>query len=232
MKNILWFLAVVMIFVPFAVLGLVWPHLPANLSGPGEVFIRQEAADPAGYRADLLAQSPALKAAGFTAYSFHRDLRDPKVTITTLKCSDLAQGLAYLRSAKFEDALDKADPRIPQVWDGLDSKPRLYDKPLPKAPAGLVIARNEVRDYPFWLKCFFAEDGGKHNHPGRHYQNSAYSIHHLPGKPAVAIVVHEASDVSKAPAFMRSGPLNGEMESTGVIGLEVWYAVNLSSGTF
>jgi hypothetical protein len=48
----------------------------------------------------------------------------------------------------------------------------------------------------------------------------------------VAIVVHEASDVSKAPQFMTSDHMNGEMESTGVVGLEIWYGINIEEGTF
>ena len=117
------------------------------------------------------------------------------------------------------------------VWYGLDSKERKYTD-QPKMTGGIVIAHNEVRDYKFWLDCFYKEDGGKHNHPGRKYKNSNYSIHHLPGEPEVAIVAHEASDVSKAPVFMTSDPMNGEMEATGVIGLEIWYGINLEEGLF
>jgi len=124
--------------------------------------------------------------------------------------------------------MDKAGGRIPQVWWGLDEVGRTY-RDLPEQGGGIVIARNEVRDYPFWLKCFKAQN---HNHEGRKYKNSDYSVHYLPGKPAVAIVVHEASDVSKAPQFMTSDHMNGEMESTGVVGLEIWYGVNIEEGVF
>ena len=233
MKNILWFLAVLVTLLSVALLAWGFHNLgPMTLTSPGEIFIRQQAKDPKAYQAEFLAQAPQLKGAGFTAYSFHRDLKDPKTLITTLKCSHLGRGVAFVQSPQFTSALDKSGARIPQVWYGIDQKPRVYGGDFSPKPAGIVIARNEVRDYAFWLKCFFAEDGGRHNHPGRHYKNSDYSIHYLLFTPAVALVAHEASDVSKAPAFMGSDPLVGEMQSTGVIGLDVWYGINLSEGTF
>jgi hypothetical protein len=214
-----------------AVLGACWKMNFVSLHAPGEIFIRQKAQSYQSYRQAFLSQTPDFKAQGFSAYSLHLDLKDSKTLIVTLKCSNLKKGVDFVRSPQFTAALDKAGARIPEVWYGLDTTPRQYGAQS-KKPAGIVIARNEVRDYAFWLKCFYAEDGGKHNHPGRKYKNSGYSIHHLPGNPAVAIVVHEASNVSKAPSFMISDPMTGEMESTGVIGLEVWYGVNMEEGTF
>jgi len=172
-----------------------------------------------------------LKSHGFSAFSLHRDLKDSHMMIETLKCSDLEKGVEFVRSPEFMSAMDKADVQIPMVWYGLDTTERQYTN-QPKMTGGIVIARNEVRDYKFWLDCFYKEDGGKHNHPGRQYKNTHYSIHHLPGNPEVAIVVHEASDVSKAPAFMASDAMKGEMEATSVIGLEIWYGINLEEGLF
>ncbi len=201
------------------------------LNAPGTVFIRQKISDFKTFRQVFVDQKQNLKDHGFSAYSLHRDLNDPLTYILTLKCSDLEKGVDFVRSANFMASMDKAGGKIPMVWYGLDSKERKYTD-QPKMTGGVVIARNEVRDYKFWLDCFYKEDGGKHNHPGRKYKNSNYSIHHLPGEPAVAIVVHEASDVSKAPVFMTSDPMNGEMEATGVIGLEIWYGINLEEGLF
>ncbi|MGH7738665.1 MAG: hypothetical protein ACREL1_00825 [bacterium] len=232
MKNKFWVWGFFTLLLVLAI--LVGGYLKANvcaLRGPGNLFIRQQASNYQNYRTAFLSQRAGFKAHGFSAYSFHLDLKNPHIIITTLKCSDLQKGLAFVRGPELEAALGKAGARIPEVWYGLDTTPRHYDG-LPKKPAGIVIARNEVKDYPFWLKCFYAEDGGKHNHPGRHYKNSAYSIHHLPGNPAIAIVVHEASNVSKAPPFMVSDPMVGEMESTGVVGLQLWYGVNMDEGTF
>jgi hypothetical protein len=203
----------------------------STLNAPGTVFIRQKVADFKTFRQVFLDQKQNLKDHSFSAYSLHRDLNDPLTYILTLQCSDLGKGVDFVRSADFMSAMDKAGGKIPMVWYGLDSKERKYTD-QPKMTGGIVIARNEVRDYKFWLDCFYKEDGGKHNHPGRKYKNSNYSIHHLPGEPEVAIVVHEASDVTKAPVFMTSDPMNGEMEATGVIGLEIWYGINLEEGIF
>jgi hypothetical protein len=202
-----------------------------SLDAPGTVFIRQKAADIKTFRKIFLAQTENLKVHGFSAYSLHRDLKDSRIVIVTLKCSDLEKDLKFIQSPEFMSAMDKADVQIPLIWYGLDTTSRQYTN-QPKMTGGIVIARNEVRDYKFWLDCFYKEDGGKHNHPGRQYKNTNYSIHHLPGNPEVAIVAHEASDVSKAPAFMASDAMKGEMESTGVIGLEIWYGINLEEGLF
>ena len=200
----------------------------ASLNGPGNIFIRQKAEKRVDYLMAFLNQAAALKAHGITGYSFHRDLKEKNTYIFCLKCTDLEKGLSFVQSPEFHSDMDKAGGRIPQVWWGLDEVGRTY-RDLPEQGGGIVIARNEVRDYPFWLKCFKAQN---HNHEGRKYKNSDYSVHYLPGKPAVAIVVHEASDVSKAPQFMTSDHMNGEMESTGVVGLEIWYGVNIEEGVF
>ncbi|HVZ80611.1 MAG TPA: hypothetical protein VHE12_07410 [bacterium] len=203
----------------------------SSLEAPGTIFIRQKAADPKAYLRAFFEEGPKLKAHGFSAYSLHRDLNDRGTFIITLKCARLGEGVDLVRSPEFMAAMDKADTQVPMVWYGLDTTERRYTE-QPRMTGGIVIARNEVRDYGFWLDCFYKEDGGKHNHPGRKYKNSNYSIHHLPGKPEIAIVAHEASDVSKAPAFMRSEPMKGEMESTGVTGLDIWYGVNVQEGLF
>lgn len=200
----------------------------SSLNAPGNIFLREKASDLKSFREAFLDQKQNLKANSFSAYSLHRDLKDPATFILTLKCSDLEKGVSFIRSPGFMSAMDKAGARIPMIWYGLDTDERKYTD-QPKMTGGIVIAINQVRDYPFWLKCFKSEN---HNHPGRKYKNSDYSIHHLPGSPEVAIVVHEASDVSKAPTFMISDPMNGEMEATGVVGLEIWYGINIEEGTF
>ena len=210
-----------------------------SINEPGTVFIRQHTKSIKTYREVFLGQAQNLKSHGFIAYSLHRDLKDSHVVIVMLKCSDLEKGAEFVRSPEFMSAMDKADVQIPVVWYGVDLTnwgtlkldQRQYAN-QPQMTGGIVIARNEVRDYKFWLDCFYKEDGGKHNHAGRKYKNSNYTIHHLPGNPEVAIVAHEASDVSKAPVFMVSDAMKGEMEATGVIGLEIWYGINLEEGLF
>lgn len=223
---------------------LLFLMVGANIAraSSGTIFVREKATDGKTFRAVFLAQASNLKSNGFLAYSLHRDLKDKTTFILTLKCSDLDKGVSFIRSPEFMAAMDKAGAQIPQIWYGLDVQERLY---MPtkiqvedgheetfmarSKKEGIVIARNEVRDYDFWLKCFQAQN---HNHEGRKYKNSGYSLHRLSGNPAVAIVVHEASDVSKAPQFMTSDHMNGEMESTGVVGLEIWYGINIEEGVF
>lgn len=211
----------------FLVLFLVM-GVNASHASSGNIFFREKAGDFKSFREAFLGQAQNFKSHGFLAYSLHRDLKDKTTFILTLKCSDVEKGVDFIRSPEFMAAMDKAGTRIPQIWYGLDTQERQYTSQT-KMAGGIVIARNEVRDYDFWLKCFRAQN---HNHEGRQYKNSGYSIHYLEGKPAVAIVVHEASDVSKAPAFMTSDHLNGEMESTGVVGLEIWYGINIEEGLF
>lgn len=215
-------------FTLFTFLLFTSISLAGSLNGPGNIFIRQKAEKRVDYLMAFLNQAAALKAHGITGYSFHQDLKDKNTYILCVKAADLEKGLNFVQSPEFHSAMDKAGARIPQVWWGLDEVVRTY-RDLPEEGGGIVIARNEVRDYPFWLKCFKSQN---HNHEGRQYKNSDYSVHYLSGKPAVAIVVHEASDVSKAPPFMTSDHLNGEMESTGVVGLEIWYGVNIEEGIF
>ena len=213
-------------FSLFTFLLLTVGSFALGLDGPGNIFIRQKAGVEDAYLRAFGDQNKAFKAHGFTGYSFHKDLREKNTYILCMHCSNLEKGLAFVESPEFLSAMDKAGAKIPQVWWGLDEVGRTY-RDLPEEGGGIVIARNEVRDYPFWLKCFRAQN---HNHEGRKYKNSDYSIHYIPGNPAVAIVVHKASDVTKAPDFMTSDHLNGEMESTGVIGVEVWYGINLEEG--
>ncbi len=202
-----------------------------SVNSPGTVFVREKVKELKIFREVFQEQKSNLKSHGFSAYSLHQDLKDPMIVILTMKCSNMARGVDFVRSPEYMAAFEKAGARIPQVWCGVDVTERHYSD-QPQMKGGIVIARNEVRDFGFWKTCFYKEDGGKHNHPGRKYKNSNYSIHYLAGAPDVAIVVHEASDVSKAPVFMDSDPMVGEMESTGVVGLEIWYGKNLEEGSF
>ncbi len=170
-----------------------------------------------------------MKTHGFSAYSLHRDLKDPHALILTLKCSNLQEAVAFIQSVDFKTAMDQAGVKNSVLWDGLDVIERKYEDRL-NGTGGIVIARNEVRSYDFWKACFDAE--GHHNHPGRGYKPSRYSIHHLPGKTAVVLVAHKASDVAKAPAFMTSPAMKGVMEASGVTGIEIWYGIEIEEGLF
>jgi len=200
-----------------------------NLRSPGNFFLRQKAPNLQAFKDALKKLKPELKQKGFLAYSLHRDLGDRQTYILTLKCVDLRQGEEFLRSPAFREPLGAAGVGEPALWSGLDVRARTYEN-QPSMTGGIVIAANCVKDYPFWQKCFDAEGG--HHHADRGYVPSHYSIHHLPGKPDWALVVHEASDVRKAPAFMTSPAMKGVMESTGVVQIEIWYGVNLEQGIF
>jgi hypothetical protein len=199
------------------------------MEAPGNLFIREKVGDINSFQAAFQGQRSSLKGHGFLAYSLHRDLADSSFLILTLKCSNLNEALAFVDSADFTASMNKAGVENPVIWDGLDVAGRKYAN-QDKMSGGIVIAHNEVRSYDFWKSCFDAE--GLHHHPGRSYQPSNYSIHYLPGKPEVALVVHEASNPTKAPAFMTSSAMKGVMEASGVTGIEIWYGVNIEEGVF
>lgn len=196
---------------------------------PGNLFIREKIGDFNGFKSAFLSQRENLKDNGFSAYSFHRDLYEPDILIVTLKCVDLKKAIGFVRSASFLKVMEKASVKDPVLWAGEDVVERKYEK-RQKVTGGIVIANNQVRSYDFWKTCFDAEGG--HKHAERGYIPSHYSIHHQSGKPDVVLVVHEASDIAKAPIFMTSDAMRGVMESTGVTKVEIWYGINLEEGSF
>ena len=208
---------------------------------PGNIFIRQRAGDFNSFRAAFQNQREDFKANGFSAYSLHRDLTDPQALILTLKCSNLGKGLSFIRSKAYKTAMKKAGVQDSVLWFGVDVTPRQYGE-LPPKPAGIVIARNQLLSFKYWMAFYNAEHdtqhGGKKPHPsegyhgGRQYKAGNYSIHRGLGKPDSAIVAHEASDVSKAPAFMNSAPMKTMQKPLGITRFEVWYGYNLEQGFF
>ncbi|HUO56750.1 MAG TPA: hypothetical protein VMV05_01095 [bacterium] len=215
----------------FLTLGGVSACLAADRSpeGPGNLFIHEKTSGFEPFKAAFNAQKENLKSHGFSAYSLHRDLKDSRSFILTLKCSNLKSAVDFIQSPAFQSAMRKGGVKESVLWEGLDAKGRAYaDRLHPKG--GIVIARNEVKSYKFWKQCFDAE--GKHQHANRGYQASRYSIHYLLANPEVAYVVHEASDVSKAPAFMTSDHMKGIMEATGVTRIDIWYGINVEEGLF
>ena len=196
----------------------------------GNLFIRQTISDITAWKAAFQSEKPSFKAEGFLAYSLHRDLIDPKVFILTLKCSNLREAMAFVQSTDYQTAFSKAGVKDPVIWCGGDVKERHYEN-NPKMTGGIVIANNQVKSYAFWKACWDAE--GQHHHPGRGYVPSNYSIHHLIGKPNdTVLVAHEASDITKAPAFMTAAPMKGVMEASGVVKIDIWYGFNLEEGVF
>jgi hypothetical protein len=222
---------------------LVWAKdTPAPApDSPGNIFIRQKAADAKAYQAAVKELRKDFKANGFSAWSLHRDLNNPGLLILTLKCSDLEKGLDFVKSSQYRDTMKKAGGKGMSLWSGADVNARTYKK-LPKKPAGIVIAFNQLRSYNYWFAFYNAEHdtkhGGKNVHEGEHYhaerpyKSGNYSIHRGLGKPDSAIVVHEASDVSKAPSFMTAPPMKIMQKPSGITRFEVWYGYNLSQGTF
>lgn len=196
---------------------------------PGDLFIRQTAKDINAFKEAFADQAQALRASGATAFSLHRDLKDAEAFILTLKSSNLKKTDSLLRSYGFRSAMRAAGVREGVTWAGTDVMERKYENRR-RISGGIVIANNQVRSYEFWKSCWDAE--GKHKHPKRGYEPSRYSIHCLKGKTDSVLVVHEASDVSKAPAFMTSDRMKGVMESMGVTGIEIWYGINLQEGIF
>ena len=200
------------------------PLYPEN---PGNLFIRQQICDINEFKKSFL--TPALKTNGFLAYSLHRDIKDPKTYILTLKCTDLRKAIKFVQSSGFHTLCVGSGLGSPVIWAGVDVRERKYEN-KDKMSGGIVIANNQVKSYEFWKKCFDAE--GQHHHADRGYSAGNYSIHHLAGKPDIVLVVHEASEISNAPPFMTSEAMKGIMESSGVTGIEIWYGTNLEEGTF
>lgn len=196
---------------------------------PGNLFIREKVSDFDGFKSSILGQRQNLKANGISAYSLHRDLYELDMLIVTFKCSDLKRGVGFVQSDSFGKVMEKAGVKGTVLWAGVDVVERKYEN-LPKMTGGIVIANNQVRSYNFWKTCFDAEGG--HKHADRGYIPSHYSIHHQTGKPDVVLVVHEASDVAKAPIFMTSDAMKGVMEATGVTKIEIWYGINLEEENF
>lgn len=214
---------------------------PPPADSQGTLFIREKPADVKTFQTAFQNLRADFKANGFLAYSLHTDLQDPSFIILTLQCSNLAKGLAFLKTDVYKTAMKTTGVKDAVVWSGADITPRVYGD-LPPKPAGVVIARNDLKSYDYWKAVFDAEHnpahGGKNPnkeegyHEKRDYTASHYSIHRGLEKNDVAYVMHEASDVSKAPEFMTSAPMKAMQEPLGIKRFTVWYGVNLEQGTF
>jgi len=202
---------------------------PVYPDAPGNLFIRQQICDIEDFKKTFLTPNQKLKDQGFSAYSLHRDLTDPKTYILTLKCANLKRAVEFIQSSNFHTVCVGAGLGTPVIWCGTDVRERRYGNPA-KVTGGIVIANNQVKSFDFWKTCFDAE--GAHHHANRGYEASDYSIHHLSGIPDTVLVVHEASDVTKAPAFMTNPAMKGEMEAMGVTSITIWYGINLEERTF
>jgi hypothetical protein len=196
---------------------------------PGNLFIHEKVADLKAFQKAFQDLRQDLRNQGFSAYSLHRDLYDPKSIILTLKCSNLEKAMTFIQSGGFQKPMEKAGVTNSIVWAGQDAMERQYEN-RPHITGGIVIANNRVKSYAFWKKCWDAE--GKHNHENRGYKNSRYSISYLGESPGTAIVAHEASDITKAPAFMNSDSMKGITEAAGVVVFKVWYGINLAEEVF
>lgn len=107
------------------------------------------------------------------------------------------------------------------MWAGVDVVGRTYANRYPMT-GGIVIERNEVKDYDFWKKWFDSANGLTRN----------YSIHYLKGMPGVVIVAQEVPDVFAARTSMNSDEVKNASEAAGVTKQNVWYGVNLEEGSF
>lgn len=222
-------------------IGWAVNSLPPSPDSQGMIFIHEKIGDEKTFMTAFKDLREDFRSNGFLAYSLHRDLKNRSCLILTMQCARLSQGLAYLKTARYKNAMKKGGAKDPIVWSGADLTPRQYGE-LPPAPAGIVIARNELVSFVYWKAFYDAEHdpahGGKNKnkqsgyHPERHYTASHYSIHRGLGKPDVTYVVHEASDVSKAPEFMNSPPMKAMKNPLGIKGFHVWYGYNLEQGIF
>jgi quinol monooxygenase YgiN len=227
----------------FSILQVCWAASSPSPSADsqGTIFIREKAADEGAFQTAFKSLRDEFKSAGFLAYSLHRDLQNPSYLILTLQCSNLEKCAAFLKEENYLSAMKKAGVTNPVLWSGADITPRVYGD-LPPQPAGIVIARNDLKSYDYWKAVFDQEHnpthGGKNPnkeegyHEKRDYQASHYSIHRGLGPSDVAYVAHEASDISKAPEFMTSAPMKAMKGPLGITKFTVWYGVNLEQGFF
>ena|GEM_PF-1196992 len=214
---------------------------PPAADSQGTLFIREKTADVKTFQSSFLNLRNDFKTNGFLAYSLHADLQDPSFLILTLQCSNLAKGLAFLKTEVYKTAMKTTGVKDAVVWCGGDITPRKYDD-LPPKPAGIVIARNDVRSYDYWKAMFDQEHNPQHGgnnankgegyHEKRDYLPSHYSFHRGLEKHDVVYVVHQASDVSKAPFFMTSQPMRAMQGPLGIQKFTVWYGVNIEQGVF
>ncbi len=214
---------------------------PPSSDSQGTIFIHEKISDQDSFQSAFKNLKDAFQSAGFLAYSLHRDLQNPSYMILTLQCSNLDKGQAFIKGENYRSTMKKAGIKDILVWSGADITPRIYGDLAPK-PAGIVIARNDLKSYDYWKAVFDQEHnpahGGKNPNKGegyhekRGYQASHYSIHRGLGKADVAYVVHEASDVSKAPEFMTSAPMKAMKGPLGIKKFAVWYGINLEQGLF
>ncbi len=234
----LW-LGLVFLFLSGKVLSANSP--PPHADSQGTIFIHEKISDEKTFETTFKGLAEAFKRNGFSAYSLHADLQDPSYVIVTLQCSNLKNGLSFLETPAYQSAMKSTGVKNATVWSGADITPRVYGD-LPPKPAGIVIARNDLKSYDYWKAVFDAEHNPAHGgnnpnkeagyHEKRDYKASHYSIHRGTGKSDVAYVVHEASDVSKAPEFMTSAPMKAMKGPLGITHFTVWYGVNLEQGSF
>jgi len=204
---------------------------PPYPSTPGNIFLKVRVLDEKAWRKGFETEIPVLKAQGFQAYSLHQDLSDPQSLLLTLKCKDLRKGLRFATGGNLLDLPTVMGKQV--VWAGTDVQERSYLYGISKGTSGIVIVRHQVKDFDFWHKGYQHASGGTHHHPDRGYKPSRRSVHRVPGHPAAALVVHAASNVSKAPAFMETQNMRDRMEAGGVIGTpEIWYGTDIEEGLF
>jgi hypothetical protein len=194
---------------------------PAYPDAPGTIFVRQQICDIDYFKKVFFDPQKNLRAEGFTAYSIHRSLEDPKGYLLVFQCSDLKRAVKYVQSSHFHSICVGSGLGVPLMWAGVDVVRRKYVNQNPMT-GGIVIERNEVKDYDFWKKWFDSANGMTGN----------YSIHDLKGMPEVVIVAQEVPDVFAARTLMNSDGMRNALEAAGVTKQEIWYGINLEEGVF
>jgi hypothetical protein len=213
---------------------------PASVPNqPGCVFIRERIKDRLSFLKAFRGEKAGLKSQGFIHYSLHEDIKDPRELILVLGCSDLSKGLAYLDSPAWREVLGQEGVTEIQRWSGTEVTARNFTY-LPPKPAGLVVAWGSLKSFDKWKQFFDSEHdpahggqnlkAGKGYHPVRKYAASHYSITRGCGSPESAVVCHQASDITQAPEFMKSIPMENLKEPMGILKMEIWYGYNLQGG--
>lgn len=214
-------------FIQAITVLLLWGSLsckafgPSYPDAPGTIFIRQQICDIDYFKKVFFDPRKNLRAEGFTAYSIHRSLEDPKGYLLVFQCSDLKRAVKYVQSSHFHSICVGSGLGVPLMWAGVDVVGRKYVNLNPMT-GGIVIERNEVKDYDSWKKWF----------DNTNSSTGDYSIHDLKGMPEVVIVARAVPDVFAVRTLMDSDQMKNALEATGITKQEIWYGINLEEGTF
>ena len=198
---------------------------------PGVLFIRQQICDLGDFKKGFFRAENSLKARGFRAYSFHRDIQDPGDYILTFRCADLRKAVEFIQTSNFITACVGAGRDLPLLWAGVEEAGN-PGRNFAQKPGGLVVARFEVRDYGLWKKSWEEGQAGNQGLSGGGTKTAPYGLYRLDSSPGVVIVAYELPVMNQARDFTASIAAKNTMDAAGVTHMDFWIGTNLEEGSF